>query len=286
MKVTSYNIQFGRGLDRQYDLNRICETVKSADIICLQEVDCFWERSGNVDQPKIISELLPGFYSVYGASFDLDGSYKTDDGRVNNRRRRHGDMVLSRWPIISYRTFNLPKKHYSDKFNMQMGFIEAVIKLESESFRIYNYHAGYQDIDERLDQIRCFGRVYRQSPEEKGAWSGKADIDGDDWSNQTDAPAMPSNAIVCGDFNASCKTEEYRYLIEQCGLIDCWNHLDPANINTDTLKHAQTDDIKISGKVDHIFVSGELVDRVRSVEIDHEAEGSDHKPVSCVIDIY
>jgi hypothetical protein len=29
-------------------------------------------------------------------------------------------MILSRWPIVSSRTFNLPKTHYDDKFNMQM----------------------------------------------------------------------------------------------------------------------------------------------------------------------
>jgi len=285
MKILSYNIQFGRGLDRVYDLKRICETVKSADIICLQEVDAFWQRSGNVDQPELISELLPEFYSVFGASFDVDNSYKNQQGRVVNQRRRHGDMILSRWPIVSSRTFNLPKKHYADKFNMQMGFIEAVIQTETESLRIYNYHAGYQDIDERLEQIQCFGRIYRQSPREQGAWSGKADIDGDDWGNQTEAPMMPTKAIVCGDFNASYETAEYQYLIEQCGLTDCWRQLDPDNINTGTLKHEPTADIKISGKVDHILVSEELLDRVRSVAIDHEADGSDHKPVSCVIDV-
>ena len=117
MKITSYNIQFGRGLDRNSDLPRICEAVKTADIICLQEVDSLWQRSGNVDQPQLISKLLPEYYTVFGASFDVDNSYKTNDGRVINQRRRHGDMILSRWPIISSRTFNLPKKHFANKFN-------------------------------------------------------------------------------------------------------------------------------------------------------------------------
>ncbi len=41
MKVISYNIQFGRGLDHKFYLARVCETVKTADIICLQEVESF-----------------------------------------------------------------------------------------------------------------------------------------------------------------------------------------------------------------------------------------------------
>ena len=39
MEIISYNIQFGRGLDGRFDLGRICESVKGADIICLQEVE-------------------------------------------------------------------------------------------------------------------------------------------------------------------------------------------------------------------------------------------------------
>ena len=74
MKITSYNIQFGRGLDRKFDLLRICEAVKTADIICLQEVESFWQRSGNVDQTSVISELLPEYYTVFGARFDVDNS--------------------------------------------------------------------------------------------------------------------------------------------------------------------------------------------------------------------
>jgi len=39
---------------------------------------------------------------------------------------------------------------------------------------------------------------------------------------------MAARAIVCGDFNANCETEEYLYLIEQCALTDCWQMLDSA----------------------------------------------------------
>ena len=118
MEVISYNIQFGRGLDGRFDLERICDSIKGAEIICLQEVEASWQRSGNIDQAQAISELLPEYYAVYGSSFDVDNSYKADDGKVVNRRRQHGDMLLSRWPILSSRCFNLPKTHHNDKFNM------------------------------------------------------------------------------------------------------------------------------------------------------------------------
>ena len=95
---------------------------------------------------------------------------------------------------------------------------------------------------------------------------------------------MPGTAIVCGDFNCPPGSSEYQYLIDNSGLTDCWSVSDPANLNTSTLRHEMTEDIKISGKIDHILVSHNLVDRVQRVMIDHDADGSDHKPVHCFLD--
>jgi endonuclease/exonuclease/phosphatase family metal-dependent hydrolase len=280
MEIISYNIQFGRGLDGRFDLGRICESVKGADIICLQEVEAGWQRSNEIDQAQAISELLPGYYTVYGSSFDVDNSYKTDDGKVVNRRRQHGVQVLSRWPILSSRCFSLPKIHYADKFNMQMGFLEAVIDCDPETFRIYNLHAGYLRAEERRLQFEHFIDVYLHSPQQQGAWSGKPDIDDDDWSNNQETPVMPQSAIVCGDFNCPPGSPEYQYIVESSDLSDCWFVCDRPNLNTSTRRHGKTGDIDISGKIDHIFVSDDLVDRVQEVKIDDAAEGSDHKPVS------
>jgi endonuclease/exonuclease/phosphatase family metal-dependent hydrolase len=91
-------------------------------------------------------------------------------------------------------------------------------------------------------------------------------------------------AIVCGDFNCSPESSEYQYIIDNSDLNDCWLVSDPGNLNTSTLRHGMTEDIQISGEIDHIFVSGYLVDRAQRVTIDQEAEGSDHKPVRCFLD--
>jgi len=55
MKLVSYNIRFGLGLDQKIDLGRIADTVNDADIITLQEVERYWKHSGMTDQPDIIS---------------------------------------------------------------------------------------------------------------------------------------------------------------------------------------------------------------------------------------
>jgi len=281
VEIVSYNIQFGRGLDRNIDLERICRSIKGAELRCLQEVEVGWQRSGGADQPKLIAEILPEYYTVFGSSFDVDNSVKNEDGQVVNRRRQHGVMILSRWPILSSRTFNLTKLHYADKFNMQMSLVEAVIKTETKLIRVYNYHAGYLKSEERLDQVKQLVEVYQSSPREHGAWCGKPDIDDDDWSNRREAPEMPDTAIVCGDFNCSPDSSEYQYLIDSSDLVDSWSVSDPDNLNTTTRRRNITGDIKVSGKIDHIFVSQDLVEHIQQVTIDHDADGSDHKPVRC-----
>jgi len=46
MKLVSYNIQYGFGADGVYDLARIANVVKGADIVALQEVERNWGEQG------------------------------------------------------------------------------------------------------------------------------------------------------------------------------------------------------------------------------------------------
>jgi endonuclease/exonuclease/phosphatase family metal-dependent hydrolase len=164
-----------------------------------------------------------------------------------------------------------------------MGFVEAVITTDVRTIRVYNYHAGYLRPEERILQLDHFSEIYNRSPLELGAWSGKGDIDGSDGSNRAEMPGMPKSAIVCGDFNCPPGSREYQHLMAKNDLSDCWNLADPDNLYTPTLKHARTDDIDIAGKIDHILVSADLVVKVERVDIDHNAAGSDHKPVHSFI---
>ncbi len=107
MKLVTYNIRFGLGIDQRIDLGRIAETVRDADIIGLQEVERFWKRSGMSDQPEILGQQLKDFYWVYCPAFDVDASERKSDGTVVNRRRQFGPMLLSRWPIRASRVVSL-----------------------------------------------------------------------------------------------------------------------------------------------------------------------------------
>ena len=280
MKIISYNIQFGRGLDGEVDLVRSCASIRGADIICLQEVDQWWQRSGYRDQAAEIAGLLPTYYCVYGAAFDMDASVHSAHHAVINRRRRHGNMILSRWPIASLRTLCLPMHDYGDRFNMRMTCLEAVIDTGEWALRIYNCHAGYLDSAERIAQMEFLGGLIASAPDEGGAWSGEADIDGDDWSDGKPAPAMPGRVVLCGDLNSNPRSVEFGRLLELAGLADCWSLVDPDNRETPTRHREAGTDVDVEGKIDHILVGTELRDSILGVRIDQTARGSDHMPVS------
>ena len=105
MKLVTYNIQYSKGQDGKFSLIRIAEALQDADIACIQEVERFWQRSGYIDQPQALSSFLPNFFTIFGTALDINSSIKNKYGQIFNRRRQFGNMILSKYPIISSRNF-------------------------------------------------------------------------------------------------------------------------------------------------------------------------------------
>ena len=97
IRVATYNIKHGRGMDGVVDLERTLATLKSlnADIIALQEVDDQARRSDGVDQATWLADQL-GMHAAYGAFMDFQGG-------------RYGLAILSRRPILSHESWRLPE---------------------------------------------------------------------------------------------------------------------------------------------------------------------------------
>lgn len=68
MKLVTYNIHYGKGQDGRFDLKRIADAVRGADIIGLQEVDLYWQRSGGLDQASDLAALFPAYCWVYAVA--------------------------------------------------------------------------------------------------------------------------------------------------------------------------------------------------------------------------
>ncbi len=96
IRVLSYNIHHGEGIDGSLDLERIARVIKSAspDIVSLQEVDKRTTRSKGVDQAKELARLT-GMRYAYGPSMDFGGG-------------KYGNAVLTKFIIAESKTTPLP----------------------------------------------------------------------------------------------------------------------------------------------------------------------------------
>ena len=59
LTIATYNIRHGRGMDGVVELSRTGNAIArlGADIVALQEVDRHVERSGHIDEPRLLQEF-------------------------------------------------------------------------------------------------------------------------------------------------------------------------------------------------------------------------------------
>lgn len=91
LRVASYNLK--SGLETSLDQVAAAIEQLSPDIIALQEVDRFVDRSGRVDQAKVLADRL-GYQEIYAAAIDRGGG-------------SYGIALLSRLPVASVERVNL-----------------------------------------------------------------------------------------------------------------------------------------------------------------------------------
>lgn len=296
MKIVTYNIQFGLGKDGRFDLERVAREVDGADIIALQEVERYWQRSGNVDQPAQLAEILGHYYWAYGPYFDVDASVAKPDGQITNVRRQFGNMILSKTPILSTRLFPLPKSALRHRHNMVVGVFEGVVKLpEDGALRIYNAHLGARSQHDRISQINSIRETIRRAPVEGGAWTGPHAHSL--WAEDMTPPPMPESFVLLGDFNFSPADPEYDHLTgpkdgefgrlsSNEDFIDSWiaaGYEENEGVTfADTASPGEAQGEaqgEVPGmRIDYAFVDRSMQERVLKARIDETAQGSDHQP--------
>jgi endonuclease/exonuclease/phosphatase family metal-dependent hydrolase len=287
MKLVSYNIQYGMGKDGRYDLARIAGEIEHGDVIALQEVERFWQRSGERDDVAELARHLRAFHWVYGANLDMDASYLDGDGFPVHRRRQFGTMILSRTPILSSRNFPLPKFGTLLQHSIQQGALEAVIRSDRGTpLRVYSTHLSHLSPATRLPQVDALLAIDRRAPSEGGAWCGGHPNAAAGWT-EGEMPPMPREAVLMGDFNFSPDAEEYRRIVGPDsdgygrlnnleGFVDSWV----------AAGHAEHEGATWGGRrIDYIFVAAAWRGRIAAAWIDERAQGSDHQPIGIELDV-
>lgn len=95
LRIVSYNIRHGLGVDERLDLSRIAAVLRklNPDLVALQELDRDLERSDKVDQMKVLGGELGMDARFKQSCFIAEGEY--------------GIGVLSRFPIVKAAAYTL-----------------------------------------------------------------------------------------------------------------------------------------------------------------------------------
>lgn len=292
MLIATYNIQWGKGRDGVVDLSRIARTVAEADVIGLQEVERNWREMEHADQVQRLAELFPDRYVYFAPSVDICGSSLGAGGR-----RQYGLLVISRWPVLTVRTYPLPSYPVHGYLNDSSVLLETVIGHPAGPFRFYVTHLNYVSERQRLLQSRLILDIVADAPLQGGPITGPgvpASEYGADWIaiQKDEVPPMPRPAIVLGDFNMMPSSPEYALLAGPVGPD--YGRLAEQGLFADALTLAgvgesegityPANDIEQAKRIDHIFVTLEFAGLVRRAWIDEAADASDHQPVFAELD--
>jgi endonuclease/exonuclease/phosphatase family metal-dependent hydrolase len=265
MRLLSWNVQWCRGVDGKVDPARIAASARGidADVICLQEVAVgFADLPGSTgeNQIQILKKELPGYAAFFAGAVDLPGE--------GGGRKRFGNLVLSRLPAGRVLRHALPWCAREDVPTMPRGAIEAVIESPAGVLRIITTHLEYYSGTLRAAQIDRLGEIYREADHPMGT--------------QGEGPfkplARPVSALVCGDFNLPPQ-DALHARMEAAGFADAWQVLQPGAAHPHTFRVHEHDEGEAPYCCDYVFVSEDLVPRLRSIRVDGANQCSDHQPV-------
>lgn len=276
IKILSWNIQNGKGVDGQISLARITDVIHSmgsADIICLQEVSRglpLLEGHPPPDQVLELSRLLDGYEYVFGAAIDTLGA----DGRW-----QFGNVIFSKLPIVSQSTHVLPRPGDANRRQMSRQATEVVVREGVNLLRVITTHLEFHSAVQRHAQARRLREFHEEAAEEQSmppVTSGEGPYQ---------PIPRPTDLVMCGDFNMLPSSDEYQALIGSQAnvhqnLVDAWPFLYPEKDYPPTCgiyDHEQWSEG--SHCRDFFFVGGWAKDRLSRMTVNTKTDASDHQPL-------
>ena len=273
MLLVTWNIQWGKGCDGVVDLARtvaVAKELADADLFCFQEVsEHFRPLDGDVRQSRELALLLPGYTAIFRPAVET----MDDEGRV----RRFGNMTLSRLPVLQVRNHLLPWPEANTVRCMQRHALEVTVQAPFGPLRVVNTHLEYYSAAQREAQLmRLMDLQQEASTSPK---PGRTNHD-DPYLSLTLSPS----SLLCGDFNLDVSDPQHRLIAEssRSGLNyrDAWTVCDPQRKHEptaglyDRVQWSRGPDCR-----DFVFVTEDLVSRVRRMEVDGQTDASDHQPI-------
>ena len=162
MRIISWNIQCGLGVDGRVDLGRIASVIGDigpADVICLQEVARFNpEMDGGAchDQLQELAEYFQGYEKLFGAAIDRHHS-------ETGRRWQFGNAILTNLPIFQTFAHSLPQPAPANPVkHMPRQALEAVVIKGTVPWRIVTTHLEFGKT-QRVAQMQHLRSLFEET---------------------------------------------------------------------------------------------------------------------------
>jgi endonuclease/exonuclease/phosphatase family metal-dependent hydrolase len=134
LRVMTYNIHVGVGMDKKLDLQRIADVInrERPDLVGLQEVDRGVRRTEGKDEIVELAQLTKMDYA-FAPNLDYQGG-------------KYGVAILSRWPIKNTVHRMFENKRESER----RGMLAIEIEVDKKIVNFVTTHLDYQYEDGRL----------------------------------------------------------------------------------------------------------------------------------------
>ncbi len=138
LRIVTYNIHKGRGLDRKLRVSRIAEVLGEigADIVALQEVLSIEDREPGNQQARFLARSL-------GLDFRMGDNRRLEGGV-------YGNVTLSRFPFVHFQNYDI-----SCRGREERGCLRTDIQMPSgKILSFYNLHLGTSFRERRFQAQR------------------------------------------------------------------------------------------------------------------------------------
>ena len=134
LRVMSYNIHVGVGMDNKLDLQRIADVINTAqpDLVGLQEVDRGVKRTEGKDEIAELAAMTKMKYA-FAPNLDYQGG-------------KYGVAILSRFPIKNTEHRMFENKREAER----RGMLRIEVEVEGKTLNFVTTHLDYQFEDGRL----------------------------------------------------------------------------------------------------------------------------------------
>lgn len=277
MKLVSWNIQWACGVDGRVSPERIVEharRIADFDVLCLQEVGSGFDAltgSRGEDLFAAFAALLPGFTPVDGTVVDLPGEHGT--------RRRFGNLLLTRLPLLRAQRHQLPWPLDADAKTMPRGAIEATLDTPLGVLTVITTHLEFHSASQRATQVEALRMLHHD-----GALRSRSQVRDATWSPYHAVPDAVGT-LLCGDFNFRPEEPLHERLQQpfvEAGvprLLDAWQQLHPGQPHPHSVGLYDQAQWPESFACDFVFASEPLLPHLKRMLVDATTQASDHQPL-------